>query len=148
LLGLITEATCPYSTTGFFISMKFTNRKFRSISEIAKAFPTEEKCIAHLEALQWPLFVYSPFDYLSSVYRCGNGKYKCKNTGKYFTVKTNTLFHNTRVPLLKWFQAIYLLDKTPSMTSVQLGEKIGLNQRTAWLLKSKIEAMTISHEST
>lgn len=37
----------------------------------------------------------SPFDKTSKVYKLGNGKYRCKNTGKNFTVKTGTIFEKT-----------------------------------------------------
>jgi len=41
--------------------------------------------------------VVSPFDAESRVYKCANNRYRCKNTGKYFNVKTATLFDNTKV---------------------------------------------------
>ena len=75
------------------------NTNFQSIIELLKAFPDEQTCINHLEQLRWNGNVVSPFDATSQVYKCAGNKYKCKNTGKYFNVKTNTLFDNTKI---KW----------------------------------------------
>ena len=64
------------------------NRDFNSILELMQAFPDEQSCIDHLEALRWNGYVISPFDPLSKVYKCKNNRYRCANTGKYFNVKT------------------------------------------------------------
>ena len=79
------------------------NQDFKSILELIRAFPDEQSCIDHLEAIRWNGNVVSPFDADSKVYNCAGIKYKCKNTGKYFNVKTNTIFDNTKLPLQKWF---------------------------------------------
>lgn len=64
------------------------NKDFNSILELISTFDTEDKCLEHLEELRWNGHVVSPFDAYSKVYKCANGKYRCKNTGKYFNVKT------------------------------------------------------------
>lgn len=46
------------------------NRDFNSILELMQAFPDEQSCIDHLEALRWNGYVISPFDPLSKVYKC------------------------------------------------------------------------------
>lgn len=35
----------------------------------------------------------------------GNGKYRCKNTGLNFNVKTGTLFQDSKIPLQKWLDS-------------------------------------------
>jgi hypothetical protein len=82
--------------------------KFSSILDLIRAFPTEESCIKYLENLRWKDSVVSPFDSTSQVYSCKNNRYKCKNTGKYFTVKTRTIFEGSKVSFQNWFIAIYL----------------------------------------
>ena len=72
------------------------NKDFNSILELINSFPDEQTCIDHLEELRWNGNVVSPFDATSKVYNCKGNKYKCKNSGKYFNVKTNTIFDNTR----------------------------------------------------
>ncbi len=84
-------------------------RQVESVMDINKIFPTEEDCLAHLEKIRWNGDVISPFDPASKVYKCAGSRYKCKNSGKYFTVLTNTMFDNTKIPLSMWFTAIYLI---------------------------------------
>src|SRR5580698_7686810 len=81
---------------------------FASIIDLLKTFPDEQTCIDHLTALRWNGSVISPFDAESKVYKCKGNKYKCVNSRKYFNVRTNTIFEDTKLPLQKWFMALYL----------------------------------------
>lgn len=115
------------------------NQDFNSILELLKAFPDEQTCIDHLEQLRWNGNVVSPFDPTSKVYNCKGNKYKCKNTGKYFNVKTNTIFDNTKMELQKWFLAIWLVTShKKGISSLQLGRDLNITQKSAWFMLSRI----------
>lgn len=115
------------------------NKDFKSILELIQAFPNEQACIDHLEALRWNGNVISPFDAKSKVYKCKDNKYRCKNTGKYFNVKTNTLFDNTKIELQKWFLAIWLVTcHKKGISSLQLARDIHVTQKTAWFMLQRI----------
>ena len=114
-------------------------KNFNSIIDIVKAFPTEQSCIEHLESLRWNGNVVSPFDATSKVYKCKGNKYRCKNTGKYFNVRTATLFDNTKVELRKWFVAIWIVTShKKGISSLQLGRDIDVTQKTAWFMLQRI----------
>lgn len=115
------------------------NKDFNSILELMQAFSDEEICIKYLEELRWGGVVVSPFDAQSKVYKCKNGRYRCKNTNKYFNVKTNTLFDNTKIELKKWFIAIWLVTShKKGISSVQLSKDINVTQKTAWFMLQRI----------
>lgn len=115
------------------------NQDFNNVLELIQAFPNQQTCIDHLEQLRWNGNVVSPFDATSKVYDCKGNKYKCKNTGKYFNVKTNTIFDNTKLPLQKWFLAIWLVTShKKGISSIQLGKDIGITQKSAWFMLSRI----------
>lgn len=115
------------------------NQDFSSLFDLLKAFPDEQSCIDHLEALRWSGNVVSPFDPSSKVYKCQGNRYRCKNSGKYFNVKVNTLFDNTKVELQKWFMAIWLVTShKKGISSVQLGKDIDVTQKTAWFMLQRI----------
>jgi transposase-like protein len=115
------------------------NKDFNSIIDLLKTFPTEQSCINHLEELRWNGYVVSPFDATSKVYKCRGNKYRCRNTGKYFNVRTNTLFDNTKVELQKWFLAIWLVTShKKGISSVQLSKDIDVTQKTAWFILKRI----------
>ena len=115
------------------------NTEFKSILDLIKAFPDEQTCIDHLEQLRWNGNVVSPFDPESKVYDCKGNKYKCKNTGKYFNVKTATLFDNSKIKLQTWFVAIYLITgHSKGISSVQLSKDLNVTQKTAWFMLQRI----------
>jgi hypothetical protein len=112
---------------------------FKSLAEVANAFPTEAACLKHLEDLRWNGFITSPFDPFSKVYVCNHGRYRCRNTGKYFNAKTGTIFYNSKIELQKWFMAIWLVSTSEkTLTSIQLGIDLGLTQKTAWFMLQRI----------
>lgn len=115
------------------------NEEVKSVLDLINAFPNEQVCIEHLEELRWNGNVVSPFDSSSKVYNCKGNKYKCKNTGKYFNVKTNTIFDNTKMPLQKWFLAIWLVTShKKGISSLQLSRDLDITQKSAWFMLQRI----------
>jgi len=115
------------------------NEEVKSVLDLIKAFPNQQACIDHLELLRWNGNVVSPFDETSKVYKCKGNKYKCKNTGKYFNVKTNTIFDNTKIDLQKWFLAIWLVTShKKGISSLQLGRDLDITQKSAWFMLQRI----------
>lgn len=115
--------------------------EFKTVIELIRAFPDEQSCIVHLEKILWHKGVVSPFDPESKVYKCKDNKYRCKNTGKYFNVKTGSMFDNTKIELQKWFLAIWLIcSYKKGISSVQLSKEIGVTQKTAWFMAQRIRA--------
>jgi len=113
--------------------------EFKSIFDLIKAFPTEQSCIDHLEKLQWQGNPVSPFQADSKVYKCAGNKYKCKSTGKYFNVRTGTIFDNTKIPLQKWFLALYVFSShKKGISSHQLAKDISVTQKSAWFLLHRL----------
>ena len=112
---------------------------FESVIDLVTKFPTQEVCIKYLEQIRWDNEPISPFDEDSIVYKCKGGKYRCKNTGKYFNVCTGTMFEGTKIGLQKWFVAIWLITShKKGISSVQLSKDLGVTQKTAWTLAHKI----------
>lgn len=115
------------------------NTNFKSVIDLLNAFPDEQSCIDHLEMIRWDGNVISPFNPESKVYKCANNKYRCKNTGKYFNVKTNTLFDSSKIDLRTWFLAIYLItNHKKGISSLQLGRDLNVTQKTAWFMLHRI----------
>jgi hypothetical protein len=126
------------------IEIDFTNKE-----ALIKTFDTEQKCIDHLEALRWNGTIISPFDPSSTVYWCSKNTYKCRNSGKYFNVKTGTLFHNTKIDLQKWFVAIWIVStQNKKINSVALGHELGITQKSAWYMIKRINQYIQSNANT
>lgn len=113
--------------------------QFNSIIQLIQAFPDNAACIAYLEDIFWNGNPVSPFDPSSQVYKCADGRYKCRNTNKYFNVIKGTIFENTNIPLQKWFVAMWFVTcNTNGKSSVELSKDIGVSQKTAWVMLHKI----------
>ncbi|MDR2955411.1 MAG: IS1595 family transposase [Prevotella sp.] len=114
-------------------------KTFNTLIEIITLFPTEQACVEHLEETIWKGNIVSPFDKNSKVYKCKNNRYWCSSTRKYFNVKTNTIFENTKIPLIKWFIAFYYeTSHKKGIASHQLAKDIGVTQKTAWFMLQRI----------
>jgi transposase-like protein len=114
-------------------------KSFKSLFDLRQALPTEQACIKHYEQLRWPNGVISPFDPTSKVYYYRNRKYRCKNTGRNFNVKTGTIFENSKIPLQKWLFVIWLdTSHKKGISSCQLARDVGVTQKTAWFMLQRM----------
>ena len=110
-----------------------------SLQELVREFSDEQKCIAFLEEIFWNGTPVSPFDQTSKVYKCKNNKYRCLNTGKYFNVKTGTIFEHSKIKLTDWFVAIWLFTTHKGgLSSCELSREIHVTQKTAWFMLQRI----------
>lgn len=117
----------------------FFNLEIKSILQLITVFPDEQTCINHLEKIRWEESIVSPFDENSIVWKCKDNRYRCKSTGKYFNVKTNTIFDNTKLELQKWFLAIWLVTShKKGISSYQLGRDLNITQKSAWFMLQRI----------
>ena len=118
-----------------------------SLFEVFQRFNTEEKCIAHFERIRWPNGV--------CCIRCGNLKitqyettgktgkvrhlYQCLDCKYNFSVTTGTIFHDSHLPLTKWFLAIYLIcSAKKGVSSKQLQRQLDVTYKTAWYMAHRI----------
>lgn len=72
-----------------------------------------------------------------------HGLKKCKDCGKQFTVRHNTIFAESHIPLHKWLQAIHLMTSSKKgISSHQLHRVLEITYKSAWFLSHRIrEAM-------
>jgi hypothetical protein len=114
-------------------------KDFDSLYSFSEVLSTEQECIEYFEKIRWGNNVISPFEPNSKVYKYKNNVYRCKNTGKNFTVTTGTMFHSSNLPLRKWFLAIWLNSSyKKGISSIQLSKEINVTQTTAWKMLQKI----------
>jgi hypothetical protein len=120
------------------------NKEPQSVFDIVDNFPTEQSCIDHLERLRWNGEVTSPFYENADVRFLNGNKYQCMKTGKFFNVKTNTAFHGTKIPLIRWFYAIHLLSKSPKLSLYSFGLYLGLNEENANFMMNRVKELNIN----
>ena len=114
-------------------------KEFNSLIELMGTLPDEQSCIDYLEKLRWNYNVVSPFDSDSKVYKLANNRYRCKNTGNNFNVRSKTIFSGSRISLRKWFIAMWLVTvNKKGISSCQLARDIKVTQKTAWFMLQRI----------
>jgi transposase-like protein len=65
--------------------------------------------------------------------------YHCNDCKKDFTVKTNIIMHDSRLPLRKWALAFYLFSTNlKGVSSMKLHRDLGITQKAAWHLAHRI----------
>jgi transposase-like protein len=113
-----------------------------NLFEFIQKFPDEQACIDFLEKARWSDgVVKSPFVEGGEAYRITTrpGLYKCKETRQNFSVRQGTIFEESRLPLHKWFFAIFILHSLKKgISSVQIAKTIGVTQKTAWFMLHRI----------
>lgn len=120
-------------------------KTFKSILEFQKHFDTDEKCRQFLELQRWGNSPACPFCGSTHVKRIKEGKrFQCneKVCRKQFSATVGTVVENTKIPLTKWFLAMYILSShSKGISSLQLASWLGVTQKTAWHLNHRIREM-------
>jgi len=115
-----------------------------NLVELIEQFKSEDRCRELLEMLRWPAGV--------CCVRCGNtsvsklqkrNQYECNGCRYQFSVTAGTVFHDSHLPLWKWFLATYLIcEAKKGLSANQLKRMLGVSYKTAWYLSHRIrEAM-------
>lgn len=129
-----------------------------NLIDVAHNLATDEQCLAFLEQQRWP-------DGIVRCPTCGNDKvskitrtnirkdgtpsknkraqvYQCleKTCKGQFSATNGSIFHDSHLPLHKWFMAIALLmDAKKSISAKQLQQHLGIGSyKTAWYMCHRI----------
>jgi transposase-like protein len=112
------------------------------LCELMERFGDEQSCRDYLEHLRWPRGIECPKckgKKISSILK--RDQYNCDNEScRYqFSVTADTQFHDTHLPLFKWFLATFLICQSrKGMSANQLKRMLRINYRTAWYLCHRI----------
>lgn len=122
------------------------SRSTISTFKLFETFPDEETARVYLESRIWPNGPTCPDcgsrERVSALGACATrkpGYYRCAACAFDFTVRTNTIFERSHVPLHKWLYAMYLLvTARKGISSMQLAKEIGVTQKTAWFVLGRL----------
>ncbi len=121
-----------------------------TLSEFDGMFPDEEACWTYLLLRRWPAGVKCP--------RCANDHvyestarpwhWQCKKCGKNnrspyrFSLKTKTIFEETKKPLRMWFKVLHLmLTSKKGISALQIHRLLGTAKyQTAWYMCMRLRA--------
>lgn len=117
--------------------------RFNSIVELVSFFSTEERCKRAIRDSRWEKDdIVCPFCGHHHCWTRKDDKFRCPECEKNFTVTVGTIFENTKIPLVKWFTAMYLIScHKKGVSSVQLATDIHVTQKTAWFILHKVRTL-------
>ena len=115
-----------------------------NLIEMMEKFNSEERCREYIETLRWPSGVCCT--------RCGSvsvskiikrHQFDCNDCRYQFSPMAGTVFHDTHLPLTKWFLAVYLMcESKKGMSANQVSRTLRIGYKAAWYLCHRIrEAM-------
>lgn len=113
---------------------------FNSLLELVEYFKDETTCNTYLAVKRWGDNRCCPHCASTKTYAFKDGiRFKCGDCKEQFTVKVGSIFEGSKVPLRKWFIAIYLLlSHKKGISSHQLARDIKVTQKTAWFMLHRI----------
>jgi transposase-like protein len=113
-----------------------------NLVELIKQFNSEAKCRAYIETLRWPNGVECPRCKSAKIYHLENRPLLlCASCEHQFSVTVDTIFHDTHLPLEKWFLATVLLcESKKGISACQIQRSLGVSYKTAWYLCHRIRA--------
>ena len=115
-------------------------QQFDSLMQMMEAFPDEQVCIDHLRAIRWKDGAYCPHCGSAKVYHFADKRtHKCGDCRQRFSIKVGTIFEDTKLPLRKWFMAIWMVTShTKGIASTQLAKDIAITQKSAWFMLHRL----------
>jgi len=114
----------------------------KTLLEAVQQFSDEQVCIDAVAAMRWPdgkpicpaCLVQDAHYYIKTQKR-----WKCKACRHQFSVKVNTIFEDSPIPLQKWLPALWLLVNCKNgVSSHELARGLGITQKSAWFVLQRL----------
>lgn len=113
-----------------------------NLMKLFQDYGSDEKCREYLAELRWPDGVVCPRCESASVAPVpSRDQYDCNACRYKFSVLAGTIFHDTKLPLSKWFAATYLMiESRKGISANQMKRTLNVSYKTAWYLCHRIRA--------
>jgi transposase-like protein len=118
-----------------------------NLLNVTRKFRTEDEALDYLIRARWPEGVRCLACNYATCYQIATrgktGKpcrlFECAECKLHFSATTGTLFHDSHLPLTKWFMAMALMSEAKKgVSALQISRHIGVAYKTAWHLCHRI----------
>jgi hypothetical protein len=111
--------------------------------EFSRRFQNNEDCYQYLLNIKWGKGYQCSRCGFKESYKGKTDHYRrCRKCSYDESVTANTVFHGIKMPILKAFHMVFRITaKKKGMSTVELGAEVGVQQKTAWLFKRKVQAV-------
>ena len=117
-------------------------KNFKSIISVINYFNSEKACEDAIIEARWHGDVVCPKCGKHHCTRRADGRFRCNGCNHNFSFKVGTIFENTKLPLQKWFVAMYLISShKKGVSSCQIMRDCEVTQKTAWFILHKVRGL-------
>ena len=111
-----------------------------TLIDVNRSLETEDLCRELLKRLRWPFGVRCLRCKSHAVFELATQKkFECSECHYQFSITTQTIFHDTHLPLETWFLAVLLLlEARKRMSAKQVQRTLRVSYKTAWYLCHRI----------
>src|SRR5437660_12245253 len=114
------------------------------LTDLFSRYGDDQKCRNYLEHLRWKDGIRCPKcsgTKISSILKRDQHNCDTESCRYQFSVTAGTIFHDTHLPLTKWFLAVYMMGEAKKGVSAnQLKRTLAVSYKTAWYLCHRIRA--------
>ena len=113
---------------------------FVDLLSVINRYGTDDQCRDYLTQLRWPDGITCPDCNSEKISRIAKrNQYDCDECRYQFSVMSGTIFHDTHLPLTKWFYATYIMcESRKGVSANQLKRMLRVSYKTAWYLCHRI----------
>lgn len=127
------------------------NYKAFTFLEFQRRFKSQDACLEAIFEYRWPRGFVCPHCQHNDGHRLSTRRaVQCTLCRRQTSITAGTLFHKTKIPLVKWFALIFLMAQDKGgISSMRASNLLGMHYTTVWNMMHKIrEAMTqkMDHE--
>jgi transposase-like protein len=117
-------------------------RPAMTLPELIDQFGDEDRCREYLENVRWPDGVQCPRCESKKISRIvKRNQFDCDSCRYQFSVRTGTIFHDSKLPFRKWFLAVFLMcESRKGISANQMKRMLKVHPKTAWYLCHRIRA--------
>jgi len=113
-----------------------------TLVDLNNLYSDDARCRELLKRLRWPMGIECPRCKSTTISNISTQKkHECAHCEYQFSVLSNTIFHDTHLPLQTWFLVVLLLcEARKGISANQIKRTLGISYKTAWYLCHRIRA--------
>jgi transposase-like protein len=116
--------------------------ELKTLSDAIRYFADEQVCIDTVASMRWPKGPQCPACLMPDMrqhWLKAQRRWQCRDCGKQYSVKVNTIFEDSPIKLEKWLTAMWLLANCKNgISSYEIARDIGVTQKSAWFMLQRI----------
>jgi transposase-like protein len=114
----------------------------KTLADAIRYFSDEQVCIDTVAGMRWPDGPQCPVCLAAASrqhWLKNQKRFQCRECGKQYSVKVNTIFEDSAIKLDKWLTAMWMLANCKNgISSYEIARSIGVTQKSAWFMLQRI----------